>query len=61
MNPTHLAVDGYVDAIPTPGTGWGIAAFELIVSPASADDAEPDVPDTVFACTTADPASRTHC
>lgn len=55
MNPTHLAVDGYVDAIPEPGNGSGTARFELIVTPGDADDAEPDVTETVFTCTTADP------
>lgn len=34
---THLAVDGYLDAIPTPGTSWGTAVFDLIHSPADAD------------------------
>ncbi|MFJ5901669.1 hypothetical protein ACIQFZ_41435 [Streptomyces sp. NPDC093064] len=29
MNPqTHLAIDGYVDAIPAPGTSWGTATFD---------------------------------
>ncbi|MFF5475425.1 hypothetical protein [Streptomyces achromogenes] len=56
MNPqTHLAIDGYVDAIPAPGTGWGTARFDLIHSPVDADRIAPDVPDTVYACTTADP------
>ncbi|WP_438490741.1 hypothetical protein [Streptomyces sp. S186] len=56
MNPqTHLAIDGYVDAIPAPGTGWGTATFDLIHSPADADQIPPDTADTVFACTTADP------
>ncbi|MFF1561014.1 hypothetical protein [Streptomyces sp. NPDC058279] len=56
MNPqTHLAVDGYVDAIPAPGdASGGTAVFDLIVSPGN--DADPDTPDLVFACTTADPA-----
>ncbi|MGN5392474.1 hypothetical protein [Streptomyces sp. JL7001] len=52
---THLAIDGYVDAIPAPGTGWGTAVFDLIHSPADADRIAPDTPDTVYACTTADP------
>ncbi|MEU2602810.1 hypothetical protein ABZ669_38090 [Streptomyces hirsutus] len=56
MNPqTHLAIDGYVDAIPAPGTGWGTARFDLIHSPVDADTVAPDAPDTVYACTTADP------
>ncbi|MGA4867274.1 hypothetical protein ACPB9J_32065 [Streptomyces lavendulocolor] len=56
MNPqTHLAVDGYVDAIPAPGTSWGTACFDLIHSPADADTIAPDAPDTVYACTTGDP------
>ncbi|MFI6730729.1 hypothetical protein NRF20_43765 [Streptomyces sp. R-74717] len=37
MNPqTHLAIDGYIDAIPAPGTTWGTATFDLIHSPADA-------------------------
>ncbi|WP_326794003.1 hypothetical protein OHA79_52245 (plasmid) [Streptomyces sp. NBC_00841] len=56
MNPqTHLAIDGYVDAIPAPGTSWGTATFDLIHSPADADRIAPDTPDTVYACTTEDP------
>ncbi|MGK5628564.1 hypothetical protein [Streptomyces sp. URMC 123] len=56
MNPqTHLAIDGYVDAIPAPGAGWGTARFTLIHSPADAGTRAPDAPDTVYACTTADP------
>lgn len=56
MNPqTHRAIDGYVDAIPAPGTGWGTARFDLIHSPADADRIAPDAPDTVYACTTGDP------
>ncbi|MFD8789742.1 hypothetical protein [Streptomyces vinaceus] len=50
---THLAIDGYVDAIP--GTGWGTAVFDLIHSPADADRIDPNTPDIVYACTTADP------
>ncbi|MFI6689095.1 hypothetical protein [Streptomyces sp. NPDC050485] len=49
MDTTHLAVDGYVDAIPEPGTTAGTACFDLIVSPGDPD------PDTVFSCTTYDP------
>ncbi|MFB7260610.1 hypothetical protein ACFCXH_00340 [Streptomyces nojiriensis] len=52
---THLAIDGYVDAIPALGTSWGTATFDLIHSPADADRIAPDTPDTVYACTTADP------
>ncbi|MFB6999325.1 hypothetical protein ACFCXF_14770 [Streptomyces virginiae] len=52
---THLAIDGYVDAIPAPGASWGTATFDLIHSPADADRIDPDTPDTVYACTTADP------
>lgn len=56
MNPrTNLAIDGYVDAIPAPGTDWGTAVFNLIHSPVDADRIAPDAPDTVYACTTADP------
>ncbi|WP_326594237.1 hypothetical protein [Streptomyces sp. NBC_01294] len=56
MSPqTHLAIDGYVDAIPAPGTSWGTACFDLIHSPADADRIAPDAPDTVYACTTGDP------
>lgn len=52
---THLAIDGYVDAIPAPGPRWGTATFDLIHSPADADRIAPDTPDTVYACTTGDP------
>ncbi|MGW7461902.1 hypothetical protein [Streptomyces sp. NPDC054797] len=52
---THLAIDGYVDAIPAPGTSWGTATFDLIHAPADADRIAPDTPDTVYACSTADP------
>ncbi|MGW0669763.1 hypothetical protein [Streptomyces sp. NPDC002746] len=52
---THLAIDGYVDAIPAPGTKWGTATFDLIHSPANTDRIAPDIPDTVYACTTGDP------
>ncbi|MGW1776257.1 hypothetical protein [Streptomyces sp. NPDC002104] len=56
MNPqTHLAIDGYVDAIPAPGRDRGTATFDLIHSPADADTIALDTPDTVYACTTADP------
>ncbi|AYV32947.1 MULTISPECIES: hypothetical protein [Streptomyces] len=49
---THLAVDGYLDAIPTPGTSWGTAVFDLIHSPADADRIAADTPDTVYASRT---------
>jgi len=56
MNPcTHLAIDGFVDAIPVPGASWGTARFDLIHSPADADRIASDAPDTVYACTTGDP------
>ncbi|WP_236247004.1 hypothetical protein [Streptomyces sp. CC210A] len=54
MNTKHLAVDGYVDALPAPGPS-GTVAFELIVRPADADTASPDAPDMVFVCSTGDP------
>ncbi|WP_432189841.1 hypothetical protein [Streptomyces sp. Tue6028] len=50
---THHAVDGYVEEIPDPH--WGIASFTLIHSPADADQAAPDTPDTVYACITSVP------
>ncbi|WP_331725499.1 hypothetical protein OG596_38175 (plasmid) [Streptomyces sp. NBC_01102] len=49
---THLAIDGYVDAIPRPGTSWGTATFDLIHSPTNADRIALD---TVYACITGDP------
>ncbi|MGW2109519.1 hypothetical protein [Streptomyces sp. NPDC001948] len=55
MDTMHLAIDGYVDATPAPGTSWGIAKFDLIHFPAGADQVAPDAPDTVYACSTADP------
>lgn len=54
METKHLAVDGYVDALPAPGPS-GTVAFELIVRPADADTASPDAPDTVLVCSTGDP------
>ncbi|MEU8550540.1 hypothetical protein AB0C81_26765 [Streptomyces roseoverticillatus] len=55
MNPqTHLALTGYVDAIPAPDPR-GAVVFDLIHSPADADTVAPDAPDTVYSCTTADP------
>ncbi|GGO98683.1 hypothetical protein [Wenjunlia tyrosinilytica] len=50
MDTKHLAVDGYLYAVPTPGARCGTARFELICSPT--DDAADD---TVLSCTTADP------
>ncbi|WP_331734042.1 hypothetical protein OG345_41075 (plasmid) [Streptomyces sp. NBC_01220] len=56
MNPrTHLAIDGYADAIPAPGPGQGTAIFDLIHSPIDADRIAANTPDTVYACTTTDP------
>ncbi|MFJ1701673.1 hypothetical protein ACIOHC_43070 [Streptomyces sp. NPDC088252] len=52
---THLAIDGYVDAIPAAGVRWGTATFDLIHSPADVDRVAPDDPDTAYACTTEDP------
>ncbi|WP_326770374.1 hypothetical protein OG978_42100 (plasmid) [Streptomyces sp. NBC_01591] len=55
MNPqTHIATDGYADAIPAPGTRWGTAMFDLIHSPADADRITP-----VYACTTGVPRIAT--
>ncbi|MFG3510640.1 hypothetical protein ACGF5F_34660 [Streptomyces sp. NPDC047821] len=54
MDTKHLAVDGYVDVLPTPGPR-GTVAFELIVRPADADTAAPDTPDTVVVCSIGDP------
>ncbi|MEU0276556.1 hypothetical protein [Streptomyces sp. NPDC006307] len=53
MDTKHLAVDGYVDTVPSPGPR-GTAAFELIVQPADANTA-PDAPDMVVVCSTGDP------
>ncbi|MFF2431996.1 hypothetical protein [Streptomyces mirabilis] len=41
MDTTHVAVDGWVDAIPAPGPR-GTATFDLIVRPADADTADTD-------------------
>ncbi|WP_344358134.1 hypothetical protein [Streptomyces gobitricini] len=47
MNPQpHVAIDGYVDAIPAAGSGLGTARFTLIHSPTDADRIAPDTPDT---------------
>ncbi|MGA4862194.1 hypothetical protein ACPB9J_06120 [Streptomyces lavendulocolor] len=54
MNTKHCAVDGWVDAIPTPGPR-GTATFDLIVRPADIDILADDVPDTVVTCTSGDP------
>ncbi|MEV8057200.1 hypothetical protein AB0P37_11875 [Streptomyces antimycoticus] len=50
MDTTHLAVDGYLDTVPTPGGSPGTTRFQLIVSPT--DNAANDV---VWACATSDP------
>ncbi|MGW7649553.1 hypothetical protein [Streptomyces bobili] len=47
MDTKPLTVDGYLYAVPTPGTRPGTAHFELISSPT--DDPEDD---RVFSCTT---------
>ncbi|MEU0219939.1 hypothetical protein ABZ281_34855 [Streptomyces sp. NPDC006265] len=54
MDTKHCAVDGWVDAIPTPGPR-GTATFDLVVRPADADTVAKDAPDTVVACTSGDP------
>jgi hypothetical protein len=54
MDSAHLTVDGYVDALPSPGPR-GTAAFRLIVRPADADTASPDAVDTVVVCSAGDP------
>ena len=54
MDTSHCAVDGWIDAIPAPGPR-GTATFDLIVRPADADTVAQDAPDTVVACTSADP------
>jgi hypothetical protein len=54
MDTTHVAVDGWVDAIPAPGPR-GTATFDLIVRPADADTATTDTPDTVVSCTSGAP------
>ncbi|CAM5660108.1 MULTISPECIES: hypothetical protein [Streptomyces] len=54
MDTTHCAVDGWVDAIPTPGPS-GTATFDLIVRPANPDAVDDDAPDTVVTCTSGDP------
>ncbi|PBD02396.1 hypothetical protein BX281_10687 [Streptomyces sp. Ag82_O1-15] len=59
MDTTHVAVDGWVDAIPAPGPR-GTATFDLIVRPADADTATTDTPDTVVSCTSGAPRSPTR-
>ncbi|MFC9636526.1 hypothetical protein ACFTY8_46980 [Streptomyces mirabilis] len=54
MDTAHVAVDGWVDAIPAPGPR-GTATFDLIVRPADADTAATDTPDTVVSCTSGAP------
>ncbi|WP_328760613.1 hypothetical protein [Streptomyces sp. NBC_00271] len=54
MDTTHVAVDGWVDAIPAPGPR-GTATFDLIVRPADADTTATDTPDTVVSCTSGAP------
>ncbi|MEU5958813.1 hypothetical protein [Streptomyces sp. NPDC047525] len=50
-----FTIDGYVDAVPAPGTAWGTATFDLIHSPVDADQLPLDTPDTVYACSTGAP------
>ncbi|MEV6131932.1 hypothetical protein AB0M05_34965 [Streptomyces violaceusniger] len=50
MDVTHLAVDGYLDTVPTPGGSPGTARFQMIVSPT-----ENAADDVVWACATSDP------
>ncbi|WP_327713221.1 hypothetical protein OG912_38525 (plasmid) [Streptomyces sp. NBC_00464] len=57
----NFAIDGYVDAIPAPGSNWGTATFDLIHSPNHAGRIAPDTPDTVYACTTGTRVSPTPC
>ncbi|GGP84222.1 hypothetical protein ACWDY7_32110 [Streptomyces calvus] len=54
MDTKHCAVDGWVDAIPSPGPR-GTATFDLIVRPADIDALPDDAPDTVVTCTSGDP------
>ncbi|MEV0695563.1 hypothetical protein [Streptomyces sp. NPDC050388] len=54
MDTKHCAVDGWVDAIPTPSPR-GTATFDLIVQPADIDTVDEDAPDTVVTCTSGDP------
>lgn len=50
MGTQHLAIDGYLDAVPAPGYDPGTARFQLIVSPT--DDA---VDDVTWSCITGNP------
>ncbi|AVH61736.1 MULTISPECIES: hypothetical protein [Streptomyces] len=50
MDTKPLTIDGFLYAVPTPGTCPGTARFEVISSPT--DDPEDD---TVFSCTTEEP------
>lgn len=50
MNTTPLTVDGFLSAVPTPGTRPSTAHFELVSSPT--DDLADD---TVYCCTTSNP------
>ncbi|MEU5632116.1 hypothetical protein ACH47C_23395 [Streptomyces rishiriensis] len=50
MDTKPLTVDGFLYAVPSPGTRPGTAQFELITSPTD-DPAD----DTVFSCTTEEP------
>ncbi|MFF2520112.1 hypothetical protein [Streptomyces sp. NPDC058086] len=54
MDTIHVAVDGWVDAIPAPGPR-GTATFDLIVRAADADTAVTETPDTVVSCTSGAP------
>ncbi|GHG19607.1 hypothetical protein [Streptomyces hydrogenans] len=53
MDTKHCAVDGWVDAIPSPGLR-GTATFDLIV-PTDLDAVDEDIHDTVVTCTSGDP------
>ncbi|MEU9061692.1 hypothetical protein AB0D13_23235 [Streptomyces sp. NPDC048430] len=56
MDPAaNLAIDGYVTAVPMPGSSWGTATFDLIPWCAQADRITHPAPTTVYACTTGDP------
>ncbi|GHI22872.1 hypothetical protein Shyd_42430 [Streptomyces hydrogenans] len=53
MDTKHCAVDGWVDAIPSPGLR-GTATFAWIV-PTDLDAVDEDIHDTVVTCTSGDP------
>ncbi|MEU9858949.1 hypothetical protein [Streptomyces sp. NPDC047974] len=53
MDTRYCAVDGWVDAIPSPGPR-DTATFDLIV-PADLDAVEEDIHDTIVTCTSGDP------